>query len=146
VHPDPSFIHQHLVDAYTAQHADEHTKPIALAFALIGLYLYLEKNYTGKAVQRAHVRLGWRRTPWPRFDLPEQRGNITAADVLAVPPGPERDAAIRQWCVSVWDAYRASTRKWPTWFSASWRSGGNDVKLPRAGRGLHYPIVDVDAR
>lgn len=56
-HPDPAFIHQLLVDAYGAQHADETTKPIAVLFSLIGLYLHLEKGYTGKQVQRAHMRL-----------------------------------------------------------------------------------------
>lgn len=29
-HGDPAFIHQHVVDAWTLQHADEHTKPIAI--------------------------------------------------------------------------------------------------------------------
>jgi hypothetical protein len=33
------FIHQHVVDAYTAQTADNNTKPIAIIFALVGLYL-----------------------------------------------------------------------------------------------------------
>lgn len=56
-HRDPSFIHQHIVDAYGAQHADATTKPIALAFALIGLCLYIEEGYSGKQVQRAHMRL-----------------------------------------------------------------------------------------
>ncbi|MGB4837418.1 MAG: hypothetical protein WBP08_00365 [Saprospiraceae bacterium] len=37
------FIHQHIVDAYQAQTADKDTKPIAITFALVGLYLYLEK-------------------------------------------------------------------------------------------------------
>jgi hypothetical protein len=27
-HSDPGFIHQHVVDAWAAQHADERTKPI----------------------------------------------------------------------------------------------------------------------
>lgn len=35
-HGDPAFIHQHVVDAWAAQHADEETKPIALTFALVG--------------------------------------------------------------------------------------------------------------
>jgi hypothetical protein len=35
-HADPSFIHQHVVDAFTVQHADERAKPIALTFAPIG--------------------------------------------------------------------------------------------------------------
>ena len=35
-HRDPAFIHQVAVDAYTAQSANEATKPIALVFALVG--------------------------------------------------------------------------------------------------------------
>ncbi|HEX6716913.1 MAG TPA: DUF5946 family protein, partial [Pyrinomonadaceae bacterium] len=54
-HQEPAFIHQHIVDAFTAQTADQNTKPIAVAFALIGLCLYLEKNCTGKQVQLAHM-------------------------------------------------------------------------------------------
>jgi hypothetical protein len=107
-HPDPAFIHQHIVDAYAAQHADENTKPIGLAFALMGLYLSLEKGYSGKEVQRAHMRLGRRRKQWPAFDLPKDRGAITVADVMMAPPGPERDAMIRKWAASVWAAYRES--------------------------------------
>ncbi len=42
-HQGKDFIHQHAVDAFTVQHATENTKPIALYFALAGLYLYLEK-------------------------------------------------------------------------------------------------------
>jgi hypothetical protein len=44
-HPDTVyFIHQHAVDAFAAQTADENTKPIKLTFGLIGLYLFLEKG------------------------------------------------------------------------------------------------------
>jgi hypothetical protein len=32
-HGDPSFIHQHVVDAYAAQTADDRSKPIGLTFA-----------------------------------------------------------------------------------------------------------------
>lgn len=49
-HGDPAFIHQYIVDAYAAQHADEKSKPITVAFALIGLYLHIEKHYSGKQV------------------------------------------------------------------------------------------------
>jgi hypothetical protein len=45
-HPDIEyFIHHYVVDAYTAQTADNNTNPIAKAFALVGLYLFIEKNY-----------------------------------------------------------------------------------------------------
>src|SRR6478736_2672756 len=56
-HGDPSFIHQHVVDAFAAQNADEQTKPIKLTFALVGLYLYVEKGFSGKRVQRVHMAL-----------------------------------------------------------------------------------------
>jgi hypothetical protein len=54
-HRSPAFIHQHIVDAFTAQHADMETKPIAIVFALVGLYLYVEKNLTGKKIHFAHM-------------------------------------------------------------------------------------------
>jgi hypothetical protein len=107
-HPDPAFIHQLLVDAYTAQHADANTKPIAITFALIGLYLVVEKNFTGKQVQRVHMQLARSRKVWPSFSLPVDRGTMTVADVASVPPGAERDAAIHQWCAAVWQAWRGS--------------------------------------
>ena len=105
-HADPSFIHQHVVDAFAAQHADELTKPIKLTFALVGLYLHVERKFSGKQVQRVHMALAQRKQPWPSFALPYDRGALTAADVLAVPAGAERDKAIHAWCASVWQAFR----------------------------------------
>ena len=107
-HPDPAFIHQHIVDAFTAQNADQNSKPIAVAFALMGLCLYLEKNYTGKQVQLAHMALARRNREWPKFALPKSRGEITVADVLNEPGGAKRDTKIREWCASVWQAYSES--------------------------------------
>ena len=105
-HPQPGFIHQLIVDAFGAQRATVKTKPIRLAFALIGLYLHIEKGYSGRQVQEAHMRLARGRRTWPTFKLPKYRGDVTVSDVLAAPPGPERDAAIETWCRSVWEAYR----------------------------------------
>ena len=102
---DPSFIHQHVVDAYAAQRADAASKRIGVAFALVGLYLRVERRQTGRQVQLAHMRLARERREWPQFELPEQRGALGAADVLAVPPGPDRDRAIDAWCASVWGAF-----------------------------------------
>ena len=105
-HGDPSFIHQNVVDAFTAQHANERTKPIALTFALVGLYLHVEKQFSGKQVQRAHMELARQKRLWPTFPLPETRGALSAVDVMAAPEGVARDQAIRAWCVSVWRAFR----------------------------------------
>ena len=108
---DPAFIHQHVVDAWAAQHAEEGTRPIALTFALAGLFLYLERGFDGRQVQRVHMLLGRHKQPWPLFPLPRERGSITAAEVMAAPAGPERDRAIEAWCASVWDAFRDSHRR-----------------------------------
>src|SRR5215813_12398106 len=86
-HGDPAFIHQHVVDAYAAQHADAETKPITLTFALIGLYLMVERNFTGKQVQRVHMLLARRRKQWPTFALPEHRGSLTPNAVMDAKPG-----------------------------------------------------------
>lgn len=107
-HTDPSFIHQYAVDAFAAQYADENTKPITLAFALIGLYLHLEKNFTGKEVQQAHIKLAKHREKWLTFHLPKYRGEITVFDVIEAPEGLERDSIIKDWCESVWKAYGES--------------------------------------
>jgi hypothetical protein len=105
-HPSPVFLHQHVVDAHAAQTASEESKPIATIFALIGLYLHIEKSFTGRQVQMAHMQMARRKRAWPRLQIPEQRGAVSAADVLAVPPGPERDAAIHGWCVAVWASWK----------------------------------------
>ena len=107
-HPDPSFVHQHIVDAYTAQHADDATKPIALVLALIGLYLHVEKNFTGRQVQRFHMKLAKNRRLWISPQLPKERGTITVQHVLAAAAGPSRDALIDSWCASVWEAWNES--------------------------------------
>ena len=96
---DPSFIHQYAVDAYAAQHAAEATKTIRTAFALIGLYLHVEKNYSGKRVQRAHMQLAKKRKRWPAFKPPAHVGDITVADVPARQarhrPGPDDKDVVR---------------------------------------------------
>ena len=105
---DPAFIHQHVVDGWAAQHADERTKPIALTFALVGLYLRVVRRFSGRQVQRVHMTLARQKRNWPLFALPKERGSVTTIDVVAAPVGPERDQAIDAWCASVWDAFGES--------------------------------------
>lgn len=107
-HGDPAFIHQHVVDAWAAQRAHATTKPIGVFFALVGLYLHVERGWTGREVQRAHMALAKRPEPWPVTQVPATRGAITALDVLAVPPGPSRDAEISRWAASAWEPYGGS--------------------------------------
>jgi hypothetical protein len=108
LHAGPSFIHQHDVDAYAAQHAADNSKPITTTFALVGLYLTVEKNYTGKQVQRAHMQLARKRKEWSRFSQPQNTGAFSVFDVMRESPGVHRDQAISQWCSSVWDAWAES--------------------------------------
>lgn len=104
----PNFILQHVVDAFGVQSANVSTKPIAIVFGLVGLYLHTEKKFTGNDVQKTHRELARRKREWPRLPLPADRGNITVADVLAAQPGPDRDLAIDNWCHSVWTACAAN--------------------------------------
>jgi len=105
---DPAFIHQHVVDAFAAQNADEQTKPITLTFALIGLYLHVEKHVSGKQVQAEHMRLARYKRTWPALKLPRERGSIRVGDVIAAAEGPARDRMIHEWAASVWNAFAAN--------------------------------------
>jgi hypothetical protein len=106
-HPDNVyFIHQLIVDAYTAQTANESTKRISLVFSLVGLYLLIEKNYTGRQIQQAHTILSNHKEHLPGIVLPTERGEITIVDVLA--NKSNRDEMIKKWCKSVWRSYESS--------------------------------------
>lgn len=107
-HGDPAFIHENSADAFRAQHVDPTTKPMAVVFAVMGLYLYLEKNFTGRQVQLAHMRMARQQKSWPHLRRPTRQASLTVADVVATEPGPERDAMIRQWCAAVWEIWRES--------------------------------------
>lgn len=104
-HADPKFIHQHVVDAFALETADEETKNIKVVFALIGLFLHVEKNFTGKEVQNAHIKLGKPNKAWPKLVLPINRGDISIKNVMECPEGLKRDMAIEKWCISIWDSY-----------------------------------------
>ena len=104
------FILQNVVDAHHAQTATEQTKPIVIIMALVGLYLHVERGFTGLQVQNVHMQLGRQKQQWPQIVLPPTRGAMTEDDVMKVAEGDERDAAISQWCRSVWDAFSAENR------------------------------------
>jgi hypothetical protein len=104
----PGFILQHVVDAFAIQNANGNSKPIGVLFGLVGLYLHVENQFSGQEVQKAHMQLARRKREWPRVYLPEDRGSVTVADVLAASAGPERDRAIEEWCRSVWTAVIAN--------------------------------------
>ncbi len=108
---DQEFIHQHVVDAFAAQLADDRTKPIQLTFALVGLCLAVEHGLSGRQVQRVHMQLGQRKQTWPTFALPAERGATSASWVVLAPEGEQRDRAIHAWCRDVWSAYSTERPK-----------------------------------
>ena len=101
----PGFILQHVVDAFAVQTANKDSRPISVVFGLVGLYLHVEKQFSGREVQKVHMKLGRRKKNWPGVYLPEDRGSMTVADVLAASAGPDRDRAIDEWCRAVWTAF-----------------------------------------
>jgi hypothetical protein len=102
---DPGFIHQHVVDAYAAQHAGGLTRPIAVAFGLIGLYLALEKGYTGREVQMAHMKIAKIKKDWPVLESPVRPAGLTVTDVLKEGTDKQKDAMIRKWMEVVWESW-----------------------------------------
>lgn len=116
-HGYEEFLHQYVVDAYAVQNADENTKPIALIFGLAGLYLKIEKKFTGREIQQMHILMSQNKKPWPQIKLPNNRGAIAVEDVLAINPGKERDEMIRKWCESVWRAFMDNKDVIAEWMS-----------------------------
>jgi len=108
---DSSFMHQHTVDAYTAQHARPDTPPIGPFFALAGLYLALEEGFTGREVQLAHMAMAKRKGefgPWPVFTPPLSRGDV---GVVQVAKEESLSEALRRWMESVWTAWEVEQAK-----------------------------------
>lgn len=97
------FLHQHAVDAYAAQHAAENPRPIATTAGLIGLYLFVEKGWTGRRVQRAHMELGNRMKEWPRCRPPPPPARSSP------PSSPRRKGASGttgdEWARAAWSAW-----------------------------------------
>jgi hypothetical protein len=114
----PEFLHQHVIDAHAVQDAGDWSKPIAVAFGLAGLWLYIERGATGRDVQRVHRLLGARPKAWPVFKLPDDRGDLGPVDVVREAPGPDRDAAIRRWCESVWASVQPIHEAVEAWLRA----------------------------
>ena len=104
VQGDQKFIHQHAVDAYAAQHSGEKMRPITTWFALIGLFLALERGYSGRRVQLAHVKIGKRKREWPRLTPPLHPGDLTVMNVIAARDAG-RDEMLMRWAASVWKSW-----------------------------------------
>jgi hypothetical protein len=108
--PREYFIHQHTVDAYAAQTADENTKPIKIVFALVGLYLYVEKGFSGREVQLFHMKMAKHKVEWPAIVLPKEKGGISVEAILETTLDVEKDKKIKLWCEEVWNAFSANRK------------------------------------
>ena len=102
---DQEFIHQLIVDTYMAQHFGQQVKPIAITFALVGLYLVNERGYTGKEVQQVHKQLADSNTSknWLYFPLPQKKSSLTVKNVLEA---ADKNKTIHNWCESVWEIWK----------------------------------------
>ena len=106
-------LHQLAVDAYAAQHAPRgaagDAPPIAVAYALVGLHLALDRGVPGMQVRAVHQRMGRPDASWPRLPAPERRGALTVFDVAAAGAmagsGAGHAQAVREWAASVWRAW-----------------------------------------
>lgn len=107
-HADERFIHQYIVDTYTAQTATLETKPIAIVLALVGLYLHIEKGLDGRKIQEIHMHLANTNKDWPAVIYPHTRGSITAAVVMEKKEGEKRIHMIELWAAAVWFAWKDS--------------------------------------
>lgn len=97
--------HQTCVDAYGAQHVGEHTPAIGVAFALNGLYLVLERGFTGIQARQAHGYLADTVPSWPRFTPPGEAGGLTVFDVTMASCVEEHIELVRSWGRTVWAAW-----------------------------------------
>jgi hypothetical protein len=102
---DECFIHQYIVDAFTLQTADIKTKPMRIIFSLVGLYLYIEKNYSGREVQNFHTLMSKAKMEWPICNLHNNKGDVNVSHVLKKSSDNEKYNMIEEWCKSVWQAY-----------------------------------------
>lgn len=106
-HADERFIHQYVVDAYTAQTATHETKPIAIVLALVGLYLHVEHHMSGREIQDIHMHLANTNDHWPAVVFPHTRGSITVSTVMEK-EGDKRLHMIELWAAAVWFAWKES--------------------------------------
>jgi len=97
------FIHQLIVDAYSAEHAGGCTKNITVMFALIGLYLVVERNYTGRQVQLLHMRIP--KQNWPYLEPPKHTASIKINDVVNAKTNSQKELLIYRWVSDVWDSW-----------------------------------------
>lgn len=89
--------HQTCVDAYRGQHVGPEAPQIAVAFALNGLYLVLERGFTGYEARKAHGYLASTVESWPRFTPPRSAGETTVLDIALASTPVEHARLVQGW-------------------------------------------------
>lgn len=100
-------LHQLTVDTYAAHHPRAGSPPIGTAFALIGLYLSLERGMSGPRVRDEHHRLARVRRSWPEF-VPPPGLDALSHSILDVDRAVTNEAharALDAWAGAVWHAW-----------------------------------------
>lgn len=99
-------FHQMTVDSYGAQHAGHPTKPISVAYSLVGLHLALDRKLSGAGIRAAHSLMGKPQPDWPSFDPPPRSYTLTVLDVLEAGAYEGsvagHAAAMLRWAEAVW--------------------------------------------
>jgi hypothetical protein len=119
-------IHRLFVDAYSLQHPDTHGDSFAsLASHLMHLCWSLEQGGS-RAVPNEAIT-AWieghaQQDPPP---IPEQRGVVTIAHVVAAANAAAHRMAVDLWAKSVWEAYRAQQPLVREWVKAAFEQQGD---------------------
>jgi Family of unknown function (DUF5946) len=99
--------HQLLVDTYTAQHVGPNAAAITGAFALVGLYLALERGWSGLEVRDAHQALANRYRDWPRFaGAARAQAAVTVEDLALAATTSQYAETLHRWARAVWASWR----------------------------------------
>lgn len=98
-------VHQLTVDAYAAQHPGGTHPDKSIDIHLAALYLMLDRNVAPERMPAIRRRLADTVESWPHFPPPGDRGALTVFDVAMVDTPQEHVAIVRQWAVSVWEAW-----------------------------------------
>ena len=104
--------HQMTVDAYGAQHPGPPTRPIRVAYSLVGLHLALDLGFAGFEVREAHGRVGKPDPTWPGFERPPGLAEATIRDVAEAgvwAASIEGHAVgVQRWAEAVWQWWEGS--------------------------------------
>jgi hypothetical protein len=117
---NPSYfkVHHLTVDAYSVQHpgtpSRHNTKSVVVH--LIGLFAGLEQQLSQQKVAKLmdgatqKIKFEW-------LDPPQNRGDITVADVLKAQSAVEHEKLVHQWARESWSAWSDYHRQVEKWFN-----------------------------